>query len=91
VSHDFEGTSLDTLRQMVAMGLGISFLPALYVRSEVARENLVVARPMSGEQPAREIGMVWRRASARDAEFQDLSQIVAGILTGRVPEVTVLE
>jgi LysR family transcriptional regulator, hydrogen peroxide-inducible genes activator len=91
VSHDFEGTSLDTLRQMVAMGLGISFLPALYVRSEVARENLVVTRPMSGEQPAREIGMVWRRASARDAEFQDLAQIVAGILTGRVPEVTVLE
>jgi LysR family hydrogen peroxide-inducible transcriptional activator len=46
---------------------------------------------MSGEQPAREIGMVWRRGSARDAEFRDLAQIVAGILTGRVPEVTVLE
>jgi LysR family transcriptional regulator, hydrogen peroxide-inducible genes activator len=91
LSHDFEGTSLDTLRQMVAMGLGITLLPALYVRSEVARENLVLARPMSGEQPAREIGMVWRRGSARDAEFRDLAQIVAGILTGRVPEVTVLD
>ncbi len=91
VSHDFEGTSLDTLRQMVAMGLGISLLPALYVRSEVARENLVLARPMAGEQPSREIGMVWRQGSARDAEFRDLAQIVAGILAGRVPEVTVLE
>jgi LysR family hydrogen peroxide-inducible transcriptional activator len=91
LSHDFEGTSLDTLRQMVAMGLGISLLPALYVRSEVARENLVVARPMAGEQPAREIGMVWRQGSARDAEFRDLAQIVAGILAGRVPEVTVLD
>ena len=90
LSHDFEGTSLDTIRQMVAMGLGISLLPALYVRSEVARENLVVARPMAGEQPSREIGMVWRQGSARDAEFRDLSEIVAGILTGRVPEVSVL-
>ena len=91
LSHDFEGTSLDTLRQMVAMGLGITLLPALYVRSEVAREKLVVARPMLGEPPSREIGMVWRQGSARDAEFRDLSQIVAGILTGRVPEVTVLD
>lgn len=91
VSHDYEGTSLDTLRQMVAMGLGLSLLPALYVRSEVARESLVVARPVAGEQPSRTIGMIWRRGSARDAEFRDLSQIVAGILTGRVPEVTVLE
>ena len=91
VSHDFEGTSLDTLRQMVAMGLGITLLPALYIRSEVAREKLVVARPMSGEQPAREIAMVWRRGTARDAEFRDLSQIVAGIVAGRVPEVTVLD
>jgi LysR family transcriptional regulator, hydrogen peroxide-inducible genes activator len=91
VSRDYEGTSLDTLRQMVAMGLGISLLPALYVRSEVARETLVVARPLEGEQPARVIGMVWRKGSARDAEFRDLSQIVAGILTGRAPEVTVLE
>jgi LysR family hydrogen peroxide-inducible transcriptional activator len=91
VSHDFEGTSLDTLRQMVAMGLGISLLPALYVRSEVTRENLVAARPMAGDQPAREIGMIWRRGSARDAEFRDLSQIVAGILAGRVPEVIVPE
>lgn len=90
VSHDFEGTSLDTLRQMVAMGLGISLLPVLYVRSEVERESLVVARPMAGDQPSRTIGMVWRQGSARDAEFRDLSQIVAGILNGRVPELTVL-
>jgi LysR family transcriptional regulator, hydrogen peroxide-inducible genes activator len=90
VSRDYEGTSLDTLRQMVAMGLGLSLLPALYVRSEVARETLVVARPIAEAPPSRVIGMVWRRESSRDAEFRDLSQIVAGILTGRAPELTVL-
>lgn len=87
LSHDFEGTSLDTLRQMVAMGLGISLLPALYIRSEVARENLVVARPIAVAEPARLIGMVWRRASARQAEFRALAGILAGILARTAPEI----
>ena len=33
VLHDFEGTSLNTLHQMVATGLGFTFLPGLYARS----------------------------------------------------------
>ena len=91
LSHDFAGTSLDTLRQMVAMGTGISLLPALYVRSEVAREEIVVARAFAGDVPSRDIGMVWRATSGREAEFRDLAEIVAGSLMGRVPEVTVFD
>lgn len=90
LSHDFEGTSLDTLRQMVAMGMGITLLPALYIRSEVARERLVVDRPVGGTPPSRLIGMVWRKGAARDEEFRDLAQIIAGILSARAPEVTVV-
>ncbi|MEM9880691.1 MAG: LysR substrate-binding domain-containing protein, partial [Pseudomonadota bacterium] len=33
--RDYEGTSLDAIRQMVGMGMGITFLPALYVHSEI--------------------------------------------------------
>lgn len=91
LSHDFEGTSLDTLRQMVAMGMGLSLLPALYVRSEVARENLVVARPMSGPAPSRMIGIAWRRGTVRDLEFRELGSIVRGILKERAPEIMVIE
>ncbi len=87
VSHDFEGTSLDTLRQMVAMGMGVSLLPALYVRSEVARETLVVARPIAGTAPSRVIGMIWRRGTARQDEFRELAHIVGDILGKAVPEV----
>ena len=43
---DFEGTSLDTLRQMVGMGMGMTLLPVLYVRSEVREDSEVVTRPM---------------------------------------------
>ncbi len=88
LSHDFEGTSLDTLRQMVAMGMGITFLPALYVRSEVTREPLVVHRPVAGHEPARLVGMAWRRSTARADEYRDLSEIIAGILAVRAPEVS---
>jgi len=90
ISHDYEGTSLDTLRQMVAMGMGISLLPALYVRSEVEREQLVVARPISGEAPKRTIGMIWRKEAARAAEFEALAGLTRAILGRDAPEVTVV-
>lgn len=91
LSHDYEGTSLDTLRQMVAMGMGLSLLPALYVRSEVARETLVAARPLDGPTPARVIGLVWRRGSVRGEAYRRLAAAIREILRARVPEVTVLD
>ena len=90
LSHDYAGTSLDTLRQMVAMGMGISLLPALYVKSEVARESLVIARPFARRAPTRTIGMVWRRGTVREAEYRELAGDICRILKGTAPEITVL-
>lgn len=90
LSHDFEGTSLDTLRQMVAMGMGLSLMPALYVKSEVAHQDIVVARPFRGTPPARTIGMVWRQGTAREEEYRTLAGLICGILKKRAPEITVL-
>jgi len=62
--RDYEGTSLDALRQMVAMGMGVAFLPQLYVASEIdPREAGVVALPLSRSSFIRSIGLVWRRGS----------------------------
>ncbi|NJO21649.1 MAG: LysR family transcriptional regulator [Sphingomonadales bacterium] len=91
LSLDYEGTSLDTLRQMVGMGMGISLLPALYVRAEVVQDKQVVARQMRSRTPFRMIGMIWRGHSARQDEFFALAGLVRGILKGRVPEVAVME
>lgn len=90
VSNDFAGTSLDTLRQMVAMGMGVSLLPALYVKSEVATQNLVAALPFEGVPPSRTVGMVWRRTSVRGAEYGELGDEIRKILSERAKEVTVL-
>jgi LysR family hydrogen peroxide-inducible transcriptional activator len=71
--------------------MGLSFLPALYVRSEVAQDRQVVARPMRTRPPSRTIGMVWRCNSGRQDEFLALGALIRTVLKARVPEVTVLE
>jgi LysR family hydrogen peroxide-inducible transcriptional activator len=62
--RDYEGTSLDALRQMVAMGMGVTFLPQLYVTSEIdPREAAVVALPLTRSNFNRTTGLVWRKGS----------------------------
>ena len=91
ISLDYGATSLDTIRQMVAMNLGISLLPALYVRSEVRPNTLVTSRPLQGPQPFRAIGMVWRERAARGADYRELAQAIRQILRETAPEVTVVD
>ncbi len=86
--RDYEGTSLDTLRQMVVMGMGIAFLPALYVRSEIReRDNLRVA-DVQGVNVLRNHALVWRPASPARNLFRQLAKqiraIVADELAGSV-------
>ena len=88
---DYEGTSLDALRLMVGMGMGLSFLPALYARSETPKDHAVVARPLRQRPPSRLIAMVWRRHSARNEEFQTLAGLIRGMLRSRVSEITIVD
>ncbi|MCZ6860861.1 MAG: LysR substrate-binding domain-containing protein [Alphaproteobacteria bacterium] len=60
---DYEGTNLDAIRQMVGMGMGISFFPALYVRSEMDNDHQVVTLSLANDTPHRTIGLVWRGRS----------------------------
>jgi LysR family hydrogen peroxide-inducible transcriptional activator len=68
---DYEGTSLDAVRLMAGMGMGIAFLPALYVRSEVSpddRDVTVVA--LEGPRMLRSVGLVMRSASGDDTALR---------------------
>jgi len=91
LSHDFEGTSLDTIRLMVGMGMGISFMPTVYVLFEVAKDTQVVARPLINKPPSRTIALAWRRHSARGDEYRALAAIIRSILRAKLPEVTVID
>ena len=73
---DFEGTSLDTLRHMVAMGTGLSFLPGLYVHSVLKRDEAVKALQIRARAIHRTIGLVWRRTSALSSQYRKLADNV---------------
>jgi len=70
----FRATSLETLRQMVAAGVGITLLPVLAVQPPVPPSPDIVLLPFAGKPPSREIAMVWRRSSAMAGFLQQLAQ-----------------
>ncbi|MEO1291611.1 MAG: LysR substrate-binding domain-containing protein [Pseudomonadota bacterium] len=70
LAYDYEGTSLETLAQMTALGLGISFLPGLFVTTTLRGRPGVRALEMKDRSLSRTIGLVWRRTAARRREFE---------------------
>jgi len=63
--QDFRATSIETLRQMVAAGVGITLLPALASRGAYAHARGIAIREFARPIPSRRIGVVWRKSSAR--------------------------
>lgn len=75
--QDFRATSLETLRQMVATGAGITLLPELSGRGAYRSARGVVLRPFARPAPVRHIGALWRRSSARRAAIDALCTLLA--------------
>jgi len=74
--QDFRATSLETLRQMVAAGVGITLLPELAGRGAYGNARGVVIKPFAKPTPTRTIGAVWRKSSARRAAILALCKQV---------------
>lgn len=68
----FQGTSLHTLVQMVANGLGITLLPQMAVDAGILRGLGLSVVPLRGQAPFRRIGLAWRKTSGRAETFQRL-------------------
>ncbi|MCH2393870.1 MULTISPECIES: hydrogen peroxide-inducible genes activator [Oceanibaculum] len=75
-SQGFRATSLHTLVQMVDNGLGVTLLPKLALDGKLLDGTRLVARPMDDPEATREIGLVWRRGTARREEFQLLADFL---------------
>ena len=69
----FRATSLETLRQMVAAGVGITLLPMLAVQPPVPASPDVRLLRFTGEAPHRQIAMLWRKSSAMDGFLRQLA------------------
>ena len=68
----FGASSLSTIVQMVANGLGITLLPEL-ARSLCAHDPRIVLRHLMPPEPSRAIGLAWRRSSPRKRDFAALA------------------
>jgi len=79
-SEEIRATSLETLRQMVGMGLGVTLVPALAADSPKPTRRQVVLKPLAGAGAARTIGMVWRRRSPAAQTMARLARTLADYL-----------
>ena len=84
--RDFQATSLETLRQMVAANVGVTLLPTLAVKPPVARSKDIHLLGFRDSRPSRQIAMVWRRSSAMSDFLSQLAvqfrSLPSGLLHG---------
>ena len=73
---EFQATSLETLRQMVAANVGVTLLPLLAVQPPVASpSNIRLLRFDDASGPSRRIAMLWRRSSAMNDFLEQLARL----------------
>jgi LysR family hydrogen peroxide-inducible transcriptional activator len=73
-------TSLETLRQMVGMGLGVTLIPVLASGGATADVSHVALRPLAAPGASRTIGLVWRKRSPLAETMQQLVQTLKDAL-----------
>jgi len=74
--RDYEGTSLDAIRQMVYTEMGAAFLPALYIRSEIRDRDELQVLSIEGESIYRVHAMAWRTTSPLRGFYRGLCAFI---------------
>jgi LysR family hydrogen peroxide-inducible transcriptional activator len=75
-NDDYRATSLETLRQMVAAGHGITLLPGLAAAAAHGDQRSLAVRPFTKPAPRRIVGAVWRKSSTRLKAIDALCEII---------------
>jgi LysR family transcriptional regulator, hydrogen peroxide-inducible genes activator len=68
-----EGSSLSTLVQMVAAGLGVTLIPEMAAQVE-SRSAPVKVQRLTGQAPSRTVGLVWRRSNPLADRYAGLAE-----------------
>src|SRR5258705_3215903 len=70
-----DASSLSTLVQMVGAGMGVTLIPEMAVAVETRSASVSVVR-FKDPQPARTIGMIWRKTSPLARQLLQISEVV---------------
>lgn len=87
IARTFEGSSLETIRHMVASGIGITVLPMASVPDMQSRDGILRYVPFAEPEPSRRIVIVWRKSFTRRAAIEALRR---GVLSCQLNGVTML-
>lgn len=78
----FRATSLETLRQMVAAGVGVTLLPMLAVKPPVSPSDNIRLLAFRDPPPSRRMALVWRKSSAMGAFLHQLAAVLRDLPPG---------
>jgi LysR family hydrogen peroxide-inducible transcriptional activator len=82
--ESFGASSLATIMQMVAFGHGVTLLPEMAVASELRGRADIRLLRFPAPEPAREIGLAWRKTSPRKADFKAFASLLLDAAPRRV-------
>jgi LysR family hydrogen peroxide-inducible transcriptional activator len=76
IQKTFEGSSLETIRHMVASGLGITVLPMSSIPEKLPRDSLIAYVPFKKPVPDRRVVLAWRKSFTRGPAVEALRQAI---------------
>jgi len=82
-AEDFRASSLETLRQMVVAGLGITLLPETAVESPFGSQRGLSIRQFVKPAPTRTVGAVWRKSSTRAPVIGAVCDVLDGVMASK--------
>jgi LysR family hydrogen peroxide-inducible transcriptional activator len=77
MQRTFEGSSLETIRHMVASGIGLTVLPRASVRDMDDPNGMLSFVPFANPSPSRRVVIVWRKSFTRRAAIEAVCNAVA--------------
>jgi LysR family hydrogen peroxide-inducible transcriptional activator len=77
LQHTLEGSSLETIRHMVASGMGITVLPCTAAGADRYSQRLLAIRRFPDPAPSRRVALAWRKTFPRPRVIEVLKQAVA--------------
>ncbi|MET0987346.1 MAG: LysR substrate-binding domain-containing protein [Steroidobacteraceae bacterium] len=80
---DYRATSLETLRQMVAAGVGVTLLPELATRGPFGSGQGLAVKTFARPVPSRHVGAVWRKSSTRTEAIRAVCRVIRNVMSER--------
>lgn len=86
--NTFGASSLSTIVQMVANGLGLTLLPEISVDLETRHADIRVMR-FAEPEPSRTLGLAWRSTCSRKRDFVEVGRLITSVARQRPPRMAV--